>query len=142
MCLSDNFITILLAPIIMVDSKKQETKIIISLSVILHYVHYFHPIFKLSIYKVMCGCEYCISAKSMHSSLLSWRDIYFKIQGYQPKFSKQKVWGKSKFTYMKNIKIRSCLMGVIFTSKHMTWKRQQCVLTHSLIMRYHTGNVY
>ena len=25
-------------------------------------------------YKIMCGCEYCISAKSIHSSLLSWRD--------------------------------------------------------------------
>ena len=24
----------------------------------------------------MCGCEYCISAKSLHSSLLSWRDRY------------------------------------------------------------------
>ena len=26
----------------------------------------------------MCGCECCISAKSMHSSLLSWRDFYLK----------------------------------------------------------------
>ena len=26
----------------------------------------------------MCGCECCIYAKSMHSSLLSWRDIYFR----------------------------------------------------------------
>ena len=30
-------------------------------------------------------------------------------------------------------------MGIIFTPTHMTWQRQQCVLTHSLIMRYHTG---
>ena len=29
-------------------------------------------------YKVMCGCECCISAKSIHSSLLSWRDRYLK----------------------------------------------------------------
>ena len=29
-------------------------------------------------YKVMCGCEYCISAKSIHLSLLSWRDIYLR----------------------------------------------------------------
>ena len=27
-------------------------------------------------YKVMCGCECCISAKSIHLSLLSWRDKY------------------------------------------------------------------
>ena len=29
-------------------------------------------------YKVMCGCECCISAKSIHSSLLSWCDSYLK----------------------------------------------------------------
>ena len=36
----------------------------------------------------------------------------------------------------------SCHMGVIFTPKHMTWQRQQCVKTHSQIMRYQTGNGY
>ena len=44
-CLSDNFITILLETQYMVDSKKQEMNIIISLSVILHYVHYCYPNF-------------------------------------------------------------------------------------------------
>ena len=29
-------------------------------------------------YKIMCGCECCISAKIIHSSLLSWRDKYLK----------------------------------------------------------------
>ena len=29
-------------------------------------------------YKVMCGCECCISANIIHSSLLSWRDRYLK----------------------------------------------------------------
>ena len=29
-------------------------------------------------YKIMCGCECCISAKSIHSSLLSWRGRYLK----------------------------------------------------------------
>ena len=29
-------------------------------------------------YKIMCGCECCISAKIIHSSLLSWRDRYLK----------------------------------------------------------------
>ena len=32
-------------------------------------------------YKIMCGCQCCISAKSIHSSLLSWRDRYLKTQG-------------------------------------------------------------
>ena len=31
-----------------------------------------------ALYKVMCGCECCISAKSIHSSLLSWSDRYLK----------------------------------------------------------------
>ena len=58
------------------------------------------------------------------------------------KILKTEVLGKNKIAYMKLIKIQSCYMGIIFTPKHMTWQRQSCVLTHSLIMRYHTGNVY
>ena len=78
----------------------------------------------------------------MHSSLLPWHDQYFKNSRISYKTLKKKVWRKIKFTYMKLIKIQSCHMGVIFTSKHMTWQIQQCVLTHSLIMHYHTENVY
>ena len=52
----------------------------------------------------MCGCEYCISSKSMHSSLISCGDHYLKTQGSHPKCLKYKVWGKRKFTYMKLIK--------------------------------------
>ena len=29
-------------------------------------------------YKVMCGCECCISSKSINSLWISWRDIYLK----------------------------------------------------------------
>ena len=29
-------------------------------------------------YNIMCGCECCIFAKSIHSSLLSWSDRYLK----------------------------------------------------------------
>ena len=55
-------------------------KMIISLSVILHYVHYCHPNNNTmsSTYKVMFGCKCCISAKSIHSSLLSWWYRYWK----------------------------------------------------------------
>ena len=46
-------------------------------------------------YKIMCGCECCISAKSIHSSLLSWRDRYLeklkdKIQNAQSRRSGEK----------------------------------------------------
>ena len=58
-----------------------------------------------------------------------------KTQVSHPKLSKQKVWGKRKFAYMKLIKIQSCHMGVIFTPNNMTRQRQKCVHTHSQIMR-------
>ena len=34
-------------------------------------------------YKIMCGCECCIYAKSVHSPLLFWRDRYLKKLKYQ-----------------------------------------------------------
>ena len=67
--------------------------------------------------------------------------LFKKTQGSPPKYPKQKVWGKSKFAYMKLIKIQPCHMGVIFTSNYMTWQGQQCVITDSLIICYHTVNV-
>ena len=36
-----------------------------------------------ALYEVMCGCECCISTKSIHSSLLSWHDPYLKKLKYQ-----------------------------------------------------------
>ena len=59
-------------------------------------------------YKVMCGCEYCIYAKSIHSSLLSWCDNYLKklkdkSQNYQSRRSGEKahhIYEKYKNTVM------------------------------------------
>ena len=94
-------------------------------------------------YKVMCSCKYFISAKNMHSSLLSCRDHYLKKKSrISAKMLKIEGMRKGKFTYMKLIKIQSCHTGVIFTPKHMTWKRQQCVHNNSQIMHYQNGNVY
>ena len=47
-------------------------------------------------YNIMCDCEYCISAKSIHSSLLSWCDMYLKklkdqIQNSQSRRSGEKA---------------------------------------------------
>ena len=101
------------------------------------------PIKKMSSrYKVMCGCECCISAKSIHSSLPSWRDCYLKNSRISAKILKTEGLGEKKIAYMKHIKIQSCHMGVIFKPNHMTRQKQQCVHTHSQIMRYHTENVY
>ena len=78
-------------------------QMIISLSVIIHYINYCHPNKKSSRYKVMCGCECCISEKSIHSSLLSWRDWYFKKPRIKAKILKTEGLGKKKIAYMKNI---------------------------------------
>ena len=56
--------------------------------------------------------------------------------------SQNRWYGEKQITYMNHIKIQSWHMGVIFMPNIKTWKMQQCVLTHSQIMLYHTGNVY
>ena len=57
-------------------------------------------------YKVMCGWECFIFAKSMHSSLLSWRDSYLK--KLKIKVSMLRIEGlmKNQIAYMKHIKMK------------------------------------
>ena len=57
-------------------------------------------------YKVMCGCEYCIYAKIIHSSLLSWRDRYLKNWRIKSKILKAEGLVIKQITYMKHIKIQ------------------------------------
>ena len=56
-------------------------------------------------YKVMCGCECCISTKSIHSSLLPWHDRYLKNSKTRFKMLKTEGLVKNHITYMKHIKI-------------------------------------
>ena len=56
-------------------------------------------------YKVMCGCECLISAKSIHSLLLYWRDRYLKNSKIKSKMLKTEVLVKDHIAYMKHIKI-------------------------------------
>ena len=93
-------------------------------------------------YKVMCGCKCCISAKSIHSSFLSWGDRYLKKSRISSKILKIEGLGGKQIAYMKHIKIQSCHMFFLFTPKYIIWQRQQCVYTHSHIMSYHTINLY
>ena len=55
-------------------------------------------------YKVMCGCECCISSKSLHSSFLSWSDRYLKNSNIKSKIIKAEGLVKKHITYMKHIK--------------------------------------
>ena len=59
------------------DARDEDGKIIISYSTLRLL---FPPQLKQmsSRYKIMCGCECCISAKIIHSSLMPWRDRYLK----------------------------------------------------------------
>ena len=53
----------------------------------------------------MCGCECCISTKSIHSSLLSWRDRYLKKLKDQSQNAKSRSSGEKahhKYTTYKN----------------------------------------
>ena len=42
----------------------------------------------------MCGCECCISDKSIHSSLLSWRDRYLKKLNDQSQNAQFRMYGE------------------------------------------------
>ena len=93
-------------------------------------------------YKVMCGCECYISAKSIHDSLLPWCDWYSKSSKIKAKMLKIEGLEKKKIAYMKHKKIQWCHMGVIFMPNHLIWQRQKCVHIHRHIMHQHTGNVH
>ena len=125
------------------ESNQQEMKIIIPLSLILHYFHYFHPkknVVNTQGYVWLHMLHIC----QKYTSIITFmaRSLFKKTQGSHPKRSRHKFWRKIKSAYMKHIKIKSCYIVVIFTPKHMTCQRQQYMNTNSQIMRCHTGNVY
>ena len=87
------------------DARDEDGKIIISDSTLRSLLT---PQFKKmsSRYKIMCGCECCISAKSIHLSLLSWRDRYLKKTGIKAKMLKAEGLLRKHITYIQHIKIK------------------------------------
>ena len=57
-------------------------------------------------HKIMCGCECCISSKSIHSSLLSWSDRYLKNSRIKAKMPKAEGLVRKHITYKQHIKIQ------------------------------------
>ena len=57
-------------------------------------------------YKIMCGFECCVYAKSVHSSLISWRDRYFKSSRIKAKMLKSEGLVRKHITYIQYIKIQ------------------------------------
>ena len=49
---------------------------------------------------------------------------------------------KNYITCMKHIRIQWCNMGVIFIPNHLIWQNLQCAHIHSMIMHFHTEEVY
>ena len=87
------------------DARDEDGKIIISDSTLRSL---FPPQLKQisARYKIMCGCECCISAKSIHSSLLSWRDTYLKNSRIKAKMLKSEGLVIKHITYIQHIKIQ------------------------------------
>ena len=57
-------------------------------------------------YKIMCGCECCIYAKSINSSLISWRDRYLKNSRIKAKILKAEGLVRNHIKYIQHIKIQ------------------------------------
>ena len=85
----------------MVDSNNQEMKMIVSLSVIINYIHYYHP----NLTKFHQDTRSCVFVNVAYLTKVFIRHYYhgaiiiFKAQVSQPKYSKQKVWRKSNPIY-------------------------------------------
>ena len=93
-------------------------------------------------YKVVCGCEWFISTKIMHWSLLSQRRSYLK--NLNIKVVMQKIEGLMKFPikFLRHIKIMSCHMVSIYSKQYMIWIWKKCVHINHQNMHYHIWNVF
>ena len=57
-------------------------------------------------YKIMCDCECCIYAKSIHSSLISWRDRYLKNSRIKAKMLKSEGLVIKHIIYIQHIEMQ------------------------------------
>ena len=125
------------------NSERQEMYRITSLSVIIHYVHYCNPNLKTCHHDTrLCVVVNVVYKKkyTFLNTIMAW--LVFKNWNIKAKIPKAEGLGEKTIAYMKHIKVHSCHMGVISMSKHLIWKSQQCVIIHSQIIHYNTGNVY
>ena len=70
-------------------------------------------------YKIMCGCECCISVKSIHSSLISWRDRYLKKLKDKIQNAQDIRYGEKAYHIYETYKMQLCHMGIMFMQKHL-----------------------
>ena len=110
------------------EARDQDNSIIISDSTLWNILP---PQLKImtSGYKVMCGCECCISAKSMHSSLLSWCGHFLKKLKIKAVIHKTESLVEFTIICFGHIKIMSCHMKSIYLRQNMTWIVFICITT-------------
>ena len=93
-------------------------------------------------YKVMCGCECCITTRSIYSTFLSWHDRLSEKLKDKSQNSQSRRSGEKSHHIYNTYKTQWCHMGVIFFPKHLIWKMLQCAHILGLIMHFYTGNMY
>ena len=80
----------------------------------------------------MCGWECCISAKSIHSSLLSWRDMYFKKLKYQSQNDQNRSSGKKEHCIYETYKNTVMPHGRhIYAKAYVISKAKMCAYSQS-----------
>ena len=90
-------------------------------------------------YKVVCGCECCISSKSIHSSLISWRDRYLKKLKYKSKNTQSRKSGEKPHQIYETYKNTVMPYGRhIYAKAYDMENDTMCKYPQSV----HTGNVY
>ena len=76
----------------------------------------------------MCGCECCISAKIIHSSLMSWSDFHLKNSRISAKMLKIEGPGKKKISIYETYKNTVMPHGRhIYAKAYDTAKESICV---------------
>ena len=70
----------------------------------------------------MCRCECCISAKSIHNDLLSWRYCHLKNMKYQSEKPYNRIWGKLESRIYETYKISDMPHGcrINKTAEHIS----------------------
>ena len=87
-------------------------------------------------YNVICGCECCISSKSINSYLSPWRDCFLKILKIKVIMHKTEGLVKWKILFLRPKNIMACPMEVIAIKQHQTQIWLKCVHIYHPYMNY------
>ena len=90
----------------------------------------------------MCGCECCIYAKSIHSSLLSWRDRHLKKIKYQSQNSQSRRSGEKAHHIYTTYKNTGMPHGIHIYAKASDMENATMCTYLQSKHALHTGNVY